>query len=129
MNERTSTLVCIFDQRSPRISAYDIHEWINDNLKLDEPDIQTIQVDGPRRQVYIKFYSEEKMKGILRVTTGTSEYKHENGEISQVRIEIAGMGIPPRTKGDSDKGSTSKIRGRNPDTRGDVGEFIQVQGL
>jgi hypothetical protein len=76
MNERKTTLVCIFDQRSPKISAYDIHEWINDKLKLDEPDIQTIQVDGPRRQVYIKFYSEETMKEILRGTTGTKMGKY-----------------------------------------------------
>jgi hypothetical protein len=80
MNERTSTIVCIFDQRSPRISAYDIHEWINENLKSEDPDIQAIQVDGPKFQVFIKFYCEE-MKETLRRTTGTSEYKHENGEI------------------------------------------------
>jgi hypothetical protein len=33
------------------------------------------------------------MKEILRGTSEICEYKHENGEISHVRIEIAGMGI------------------------------------
>jgi hypothetical protein len=93
MNDRTLTIACIFDQRSPRIPAYEIHEWINETLRLEEPDIQIIQVDGPRRHVFIKFYCEDKMKEILRGTSEICEYKHENGAISHVRIEIAGMGI------------------------------------
>jgi hypothetical protein len=33
------------------------------------------------------------MQEVLQETQGSLEYKHDNGEISQVRIEIAGMGL------------------------------------
>jgi len=92
MSDRTNTLVCIFDQSGPRISAYNIHEWIHESLRLMEEDIQVIQVDGPRRRVFIKFYNEDRMNEILQDTKGACEYKY-NGEISQVVVETAGLGI------------------------------------
>lgn len=106
MSDRLNTLACIFDPRSPRISAYNIHEWIHDNLRLAEADIRMLQVDGPKRTVYIKFTDEERLKEVLQVTDGTCEYKHDSGEISQVRVELAGMGtkkvriagLPPEVK-------------------------------
>ena len=91
MSDRLNTLACIFDPRSPRISAYNIHEWIHDTLRLAE-DVRMIQVDGPRRCVYIKFTNEDWLKEVLQDTNGLCEYKHDNGEISQVRVEVAGMG-------------------------------------
>jgi len=84
-------LVCIFDPRSPRISANNIHEWIHDPLRLVEEDSQMIQVNGSKRRVFTKFLNEDRMKEILRDTNGTCEYKHDVGEISQVIVERAGM--------------------------------------
>jgi len=55
MSDRMNTLVCIFDPSSPTISAYNIHDCIHEALRLMEEDIQVIQVDGPRRRVFIKF--------------------------------------------------------------------------
>jgi hypothetical protein len=52
-----------------------------------------IQVDGIRRRVYIKFVNREKMQTILRSTKGQLEYRHETGEVSLVRIDIAEMGL------------------------------------
>jgi len=91
MSVRLNTLACIFDPRSPRISVYNIHEWIHDTLRLAE-DVRMIQVDGPKRCVYIKFTNEDRLKEVLQDTNGLCEYKHENGEISQFRVEVAGMG-------------------------------------
>jgi hypothetical protein len=51
-NERQNTLVCAFDQHNPRITAYDIHEWIHDTLYLREDDVAMIQIDDHRRHVY-----------------------------------------------------------------------------
>jgi len=93
MSDRLNTLACIFDPRSPRISAYNIHEWIHDTLRLAEEDVRMIQVDGPKRSVYIKFTNEDRLKEVIQDTNGLCEYKHENGEISQVRVEVAGMGM------------------------------------
>jgi len=92
MSDRLTTFVCIFDPRNPRISAYNIHEWFHDSLRLVEEGIQMTQVDGSKRRVFIKFFNEDRMKEILRDTNGACEYKHNNGEISQVSVEIAGKG-------------------------------------
>jgi len=34
-----NTIVCIFDQRSPKITAFHIHEWIHDTLQLEEDEV------------------------------------------------------------------------------------------
>ena len=51
-----------------------------------------VQIDGPRRQVYIKFAEFQCLQKVLHSTNGKSQYKHDNGEISQVEITMAGMG-------------------------------------
>jgi hypothetical protein len=52
------------------------------------------------------------MKEVLRDTNGTCEYKHDNGEISQVSVEIEGMGMiagfPPEVNEGMIKESLSK---------------------
>jgi hypothetical protein len=53
--ERQNTIVCLFDKSSPKISEFDIHEWIYETLNLPEDDVQMVQMDGPSRQVFIKF--------------------------------------------------------------------------
>jgi hypothetical protein len=93
MTERRNTIVCNFDQHSPKITAFHIHEWIHDTLQLDEDKVSMIQIDGPRRRVYIKFVNEMRMQRVLRNTNGIQDFKHDNGEIFQVQIVIAGMGM------------------------------------
>ena len=118
MSERQNTVVCSFDPKSPRISAVDIHEWIFEQLRVPENVLTMVQIDVTRRQVYctdrhdaapsvlyIKFNDFQYLQDLLHSATGLSEYKHDNGEISQVKIEMAGMGtrrvrlanIPPET--------------------------------
>jgi len=46
MTERLNTLVSTLDPASPRITAYDIHEWIYDTLRLPDSDVLMIQIDG-----------------------------------------------------------------------------------
>jgi hypothetical protein len=36
MSERQNTIVCVFDLKSPRVSAYEIHEWIYEQMSLQE---------------------------------------------------------------------------------------------
>ena len=105
MSERQNTVVCSFDPKSPRISALDIHEWIFEQLHLPENVVTMVWIEGTRRQVHIKFTDFQYLQELLHSTTGQSEYKHDNGEISQVKIEMAGMGtrlvrltnLPPET--------------------------------
>jgi hypothetical protein len=53
MAERHNTVVCSFDISSPPITTYDIHEWIYASLRIPEQNVQMIQIDGIKRQVYI----------------------------------------------------------------------------
>ena len=87
MTERQQTIVCAFDQRSPRVSAFDIHEWIYETLHLQEHEVVMVQIDGLRRHVYIKFREPQRMQAILTATQGQENFRHVNGEISKVRIE------------------------------------------
>jgi hypothetical protein len=79
--------------RIPRITVYNIHEWIYAQLRLLEDDIRMIQIDGQHRRVYIKFVSAERMQSILLDIQGQQECKHDNGEISIVTVELVSMGV------------------------------------
>jgi len=72
--------------------VFHIHEWIYENLHLQEERIWIIQVDGAKRYVYIKFDDEECMNKFLQDSEGRLEYKHDNAVITQVLIELAGLG-------------------------------------
>jgi hypothetical protein len=54
MAERQNTLTCVFDLKIPRVSAFENHEWIHDQLRIPQQEVQMLQIDGPRRQVFIK---------------------------------------------------------------------------
>jgi len=93
MEERQNKIVCKFDPSSPRITAHHIHDWIYDSLRLPESDIRMIQIDGPRHRVSIKFHSSDRPYSVLQATGGCVEFQHDNGELSLVNINLAGMGI------------------------------------
>ena len=92
MAGRPNTLVCSFDPTSPRITAWDIHEWIYESLKIPEHYVQMVQIDGIRRQVFIKLRTNDQILTILRDTNGSVDYKYPSGEIYQVTIDLAGLG-------------------------------------
>ena len=71
MCERKDTVVYTFDKESPTISTFDIHEWIYNHLILDENEVKIIQIDGPKRQVCVKFVLAHKLKALLDRTQGT----------------------------------------------------------
>jgi hypothetical protein len=105
MVERQNTIVCRFDMASPRISAYQIHEWLHGTLHLHESDVRMVQVDGPKRRVYVQLNDNIIMQAVYQNTQGQLEYRHDTGGISHVKIEIAGMrtrrvhiaNLPPET--------------------------------
>jgi hypothetical protein len=92
MCDRKNTLVCSFDPDSPRLTAYEVHEWIHDQLKILGHVVLMIQIDGTRRQVFIKLYEPKIIDDLLMSTNGQFECKHMTGEISVVKLEMAGMG-------------------------------------
>jgi hypothetical protein len=52
-----------------------------------------IQIEGVKRQVYLKFIDKECVLALLSSTNGQAEYKHHTGELSLVSTAVAGMGI------------------------------------
>ena len=68
MAERQNTLTSIFDPKNPCISAYEIHEWINDHLRIPEHEVLMIQIEGQRRQVFIK--QSDELHRMLQATNG-----------------------------------------------------------
>jgi len=70
-----------------------MHECIHEKLKLPENDVRLIQFDGPRRRVLIKFINVARLQAVLRTTQKQLDYIHDNGELSVVYIERAGMGV------------------------------------
>jgi hypothetical protein len=59
-------------------------------MGLLEDDVSMIQIDGPKRRVYIKFVNDQRMTRSLQDTNGTLPYRHDTGEQSTVTLEIAG---------------------------------------
>jgi hypothetical protein len=92
ISERHNTLLCAVDPKRTRVTPYDIHERVYDNMCLRENEVSMVQIDGPRRHVYIKFRDFNRMQDILHLTQGHGEYRHMNGKLSTLRIEAAELG-------------------------------------
>ena len=92
MAERKNTVVCTFEATSPKTNAVDIHEWCFNDLKVTEDILLAIQIDGVRKQVFLKFTEQRHVENILQMTNGQIEFKHGTGEISIVTIDTAGLG-------------------------------------
>jgi len=91
MCDRQNTLVFLFDIRSPRIKALQIHEWLDETVHIKEDEVCFVQIDGPLRKVYVKFITSESMMRVLQHIQGDTNFYHVNGEISKVKVDIAGV--------------------------------------
>jgi len=67
MSEGRNTVVFSFGPKSPRISALDIHEWVYEQLHMPENLVTMVQIDGLRRQVYIKFTDFQYLQDLLQL--------------------------------------------------------------
>jgi hypothetical protein len=80
------------EKHSPRIFAYEIHEWIHRELKLGTEKVAAIQIDGVHRQVFIKMTKSQTVDDIISRTKEEVDYAHETGEICKVTIGPSGLG-------------------------------------
>jgi hypothetical protein len=115
MTIRQNTLVCSFDRRYPRLSAYEIHEWAGTTLNLQVQDVLMLQIDGAQRQVYVKLCEYQKLLDILESTNEEGTVRHSTGEVSKVKIEAAGLNT--RT---SDKFAAGNYKSGNTTGLGEI---------
>jgi Fe2+ or Zn2+ uptake regulation protein len=92
MTERRDTVVCVFYHNAQKLSAYEIHEWIFDVLRLPEEQVLVIQIDGQQRKVYINLTDHQAVVKFLQDTSRQVECKHSNEEITHVLLSEAGLG-------------------------------------
>ena len=92
MAERLNTIVCNSGSASPKITVFDIHEWIHNTFRILEQNVTMIQIDGIRRQVFIKLINNDCVQSLLMDTSGEAKYMHQSGELSTVGFAVAGLG-------------------------------------
>jgi hypothetical protein len=93
MSERRNTMVCSFERDSPRITALEIHDWIDERFNLPAQEVQMVQIDGPQRKVYIKVRTIDILEDILERTSGSVTFAHKEGVTSKVTLAMAGLGF------------------------------------
>jgi hypothetical protein len=87
-----------------------------------------IQIDGIKRQAYIRMGDSESVLALLRDTGGQFEYKYPTGELSIVSLAMAGMGtkpirianLPPEVPNDTIRARLAPF-GKDLDIQADMG--------
>jgi hypothetical protein len=69
MTERRNTIVCVFESNAPKLSAYEVHEWISGVLRIPEEEALYVQIDGQLRKVFIKMADRAVVTRVLQATS------------------------------------------------------------
>ncbi|KAJ4438142.1 hypothetical protein ANN_14081 [Periplaneta americana] len=94
MIERKQTLVITFTEHDiPRPEPYLLHEWIYEDLRLMEEQLEMIELNGVARQIFIKCISTDIVEEILERTKDELSFTFSNGQRTKVKIEKAEPGI------------------------------------
>ena len=65
MLERHNKIVCTFEQTSPRITAFDIHDCIHDVLRIIEHTLNMIETGSTERQIYKYLIDKARLQALL----------------------------------------------------------------
>ncbi|PSN43347.1 hypothetical protein C0J52_15559 [Blattella germanica] len=87
---RKNTLKVTFPGNVTKPSAFEVHQFIENELGFNEDQLDTIQLVARDKAVYIKVISITLMQRVLNKYNGIINFKYDNGEIVEVKIEEAG---------------------------------------
>lgn len=89
---RKNTIKCTFQREHQKPLAAEIHDWIKSTLKVNETDIDAIQLDGAKASVFIKFTDNVKYESFIKSHLGEQRFEHRDGTVSTVNIAEAELG-------------------------------------
>ncbi|KAJ4451737.1 hypothetical protein ANN_03208 [Periplaneta americana] len=76
---RMNTIKAVFNKDQQRPTAYEIHQWLEENINVREDELDTLQLVSKQNAVYIKFNNQLSYEKHLQLHTGTSAIQLMNG--------------------------------------------------
>ena len=83
---RINTLKTVFNIDKQRPTAIEIHQWIEEKLKVRENQLQTLQLVGKQNAVYLKFVNCVTYEQYLNQYAGMPPLTLLNGNTTTVTI-------------------------------------------
>ncbi|KAJ4440425.1 hypothetical protein ANN_08566 [Periplaneta americana] len=83
---RKNTIKAVFNKDQQRPTAYEIHQWLEENINVREDELDTLQLVSKQNAVYIKFNNQLSYEKHLQLHTGTSTIQLMNGATTTVNI-------------------------------------------
>ncbi|KAJ4425751.1 hypothetical protein ANN_27374 [Periplaneta americana] len=86
---RQHTIKATFNKDQQRPSAMEIHQWIADELNVQEDDLQTVQLVNKQHAVYLKFKTSTVYENYLKRYEGPSTLTFRKGDRVDVTLSPA----------------------------------------
>ncbi|KAJ4451751.1 hypothetical protein ANN_03222 [Periplaneta americana] len=83
---RKNTIKAVFNKDQQRPTAYEIHQWLEENINVREDELDTLQLVSKQNAVYIKFNNQLSYEKHLQLHTGTSTIQLMNGATTTVNL-------------------------------------------
>ena len=63
--KRKNTVEFRFERDKERPTAYEVHDWLFNVIKIQEDQVEAVQLDGIKNSVFVKFVTEGQMDRVL----------------------------------------------------------------
>lgn len=93
LEDRENNVQVSFDKNVPRPSAFEVHKWMEEDLKLPDNEVLGLQLDTIELCLFLKLQSPELCQSLVSFNNGTRKFKHANGRVSDVYLSHAGFGL------------------------------------
>lgn len=90
---RRATIKVTFAPEHARPRAYEVEQFIRDDLRLNPREVIGIHFSITGNVVYIKMTSEEVCADVVRQHAQGHKFKHSDGHIGDVMVDHAGFGL------------------------------------